>query len=140
MTRLEDLSNEIFFKIFDYLHTLDIFTAFSTLNQRITLILPSISLRTVVSSYHCHRQIKFLSSYIIDYTRQVVSICLEDFIRDFTSVISFFFIRHTFENLELCALYSSYWSIQIRTALQQLQKSHSAKIASIYRSKSYANL
>ncbi|CAF4845800.1 unnamed protein product [Rotaria sp. Silwood1] len=38
MTPLEDLSNELFFEIFDYLHALDIFMAFSTLNQRITLI------------------------------------------------------------------------------------------------------
>ncbi|CAF3657257.1 unnamed protein product [Rotaria sp. Silwood1] len=58
---------------------------------------------------------------LIDYTHQAVSISLEDSIRDFTSVISFFFIRHTFENLELCAIYSSHWSIQIRTALQQLK-------------------
>ncbi|CAF3013411.1 unnamed protein product [Rotaria sp. Silwood2] len=121
MTRLEDLSNEIFFEICDYLHALDIFTAFSTLNQRITLIISSIPLRIVVSSYHCHRQIKFLSSYLIGHAHQVVSISLEDSIRDFTSVISFFFIRHTFENLELCALYSSHWSIQLRTALEQLK-------------------
>ncbi|CAF5159773.1 unnamed protein product, partial [Rotaria sp. Silwood1] len=94
MTRLEDLSNELFFEIFGYLHGLDIFTAFSILNQRITLILSSISL---------------------------ISISLEDSILNFTSVISFFFIRHTFENLELCALHSSRWSIQIRTALQQLK-------------------
>ncbi|CAF1160065.1 unnamed protein product [Rotaria sp. Silwood1] len=104
ITRLEDLSNELFFEIFGYLHATDSFTAFSILNQRITLILSSISLRIVVSSH------------------QAVAISLEDFIRDFTSVISFFFIRYTFENLELCALYSSHWSIQIRTALQQLKK------------------
>ncbi|CAF3657273.1 unnamed protein product [Rotaria sp. Silwood1] len=103
MTRLENLSNELFFEIFGYLHGLDIFTAFSILHQRITLILSSISLRIVVSSH------------------QAVSISLEDSILDFTSVISFFFIRHIFENLELCALYSSRWSIQIRTALQQLK-------------------
>ncbi|CAF0820182.1 unnamed protein product [Rotaria sordida] len=121
MTRLEDLSNEIFFEIFDYLHALDIFTAFSTLNQRITLILSSIPLHIVVSSSHCHRQIKFLSFYLINHAHQVVSISLEDSIRDFTSVISFFFIQHTFENLEHCSLYSSYWSIQSRTALEQLK-------------------
>ncbi|CAF5101108.1 unnamed protein product [Rotaria sp. Silwood1] len=121
ITRLEDLFSELFFEIFDYLHALDVFTAFSTLNQRIILILSSIPLRIVVSSYHCHHQIKFLSSNLIDHTHQVVSVSLEDFVHDFTSVISFFFIRHTFENLELCALYSSHWSIQIRTALQQFK-------------------
>ncbi|CAF1119064.1 unnamed protein product [Rotaria sp. Silwood1] len=111
MTPLEDLSNELFFEIFDYLHALDIFMTFSTLNQRITLIRSSISLRIVVLSYHCHRQIKSPSSYLIDHTHQVVSISLEDSLRDFTSIISFFFIQHTLENLELCALYSSHWQI-----------------------------
>ncbi|CAF3622234.1 unnamed protein product, partial [Rotaria sp. Silwood2] len=44
-THLEDLSNEIFFEIFDYLHALDIFTAFASLNKRISSVLQLISLR-----------------------------------------------------------------------------------------------
>ncbi len=47
-THLEDLSNEIFFEIFDYLNALDIFTSFTSLNRRISSILQSISLRIVI--------------------------------------------------------------------------------------------
>ncbi|CAF4627275.1 unnamed protein product, partial [Rotaria magnacalcarata] len=56
-THLEDLANEIFFELFDYLHALDIFTAFASLNKRISSILRSIPLRIVISKTHCRNQI-----------------------------------------------------------------------------------
>ncbi|CAF3834434.1 unnamed protein product [Rotaria sordida] len=121
MTRLENLSNELFFEIFDYLHALDIFMGFSSLNERISMILSSIPLRVVVSSYHCYRQLEILSSYLTDHAHQVISLSLQNYVRDFSSVISFFFTRHTFENLELCAFYSDHSSLRLQNVIQQLQ-------------------
>ena len=60
-TQLEHLSNEIFFEIFDHLHALHIFTAFTSLNHRISAILHSIPLHVVISADHSRRQVEYLS-------------------------------------------------------------------------------
>ncbi|CAF3360899.1 unnamed protein product [Rotaria sp. Silwood2] len=94
---------------------------FSSLNERISMILSSIPLRVVVSSYHCYRQLEILSSYLTKHAHQVISLSLQNYVRDFSSVISFFFIRHTFENIELCTFYSDHSSLRPQNAIQQLQ-------------------
>jgi len=91
MTRLEDFSNEIFFEIFEYLHAIDIFMGFSALNQRISSILSSIHPRIIISSSDCRHQMKILSLNLINYAHQVISISLNDSLRDLSSVISFLF-------------------------------------------------
>jgi hypothetical protein len=80
-THFEDLSNEIFFEIFDYLNELDIFISFTSLNKRISSILQSIPLRINITQENCLRQIKILS-YLICYDHQVISITIFDKIRD----------------------------------------------------------
>jgi hypothetical protein len=62
-TQFKDLSNEIFFNISDYLHALNIFTAFYSLNQRISSILQFISLRIIITEDHCCGQVDYLSSH-----------------------------------------------------------------------------
>jgi hypothetical protein len=80
-THFEDLSNEIFFEIFDYLNALDIFISFTSLDKRISSILQSISLRINITQENCLRQIKILS-YLIYHDHQVISITIFDKIRD----------------------------------------------------------
>ncbi|CAF1208371.1 unnamed protein product [Rotaria sp. Silwood1] len=82
-THIEDLSNEIFFEIFDYLHALDIFAAFNSLNKKISFISQIISLRGIISNDYCHRQIDSLSSYLKFHSHQVISIKTYDPIRDY---------------------------------------------------------
>ncbi|CAF2753117.1 unnamed protein product [Rotaria sp. Silwood2] len=95
--------------------------AFSSFNQRISSILSLIHLRIVVSSFHCRREMEIHSSYLIDHVNQVVSLSLEDSILDLSSVISFFFNRHTFVNLELCAFYTNHSSLRLQNIIQQLK-------------------
>ncbi|CAF3590434.1 unnamed protein product [Rotaria sp. Silwood2] len=90
-TRLEDLSNEIFFEIFDYFHALDIFTSFTSLNQRISSILQLIPLRIIISHNNCRRQIDFLSSYLTYHDDQVISLKIHDTILDYSSIINLLF-------------------------------------------------
>lgn len=106
ISRFEDLSNELLLEIFDYLHALDLFEAFSSLNNRISSLLSFIRLHVIVSKLHCRRQIDLLSSYLIDHAHQVISISLEDQLRDFSSVIYYLFTKHTFENLQSCTFHS----------------------------------
>jgi hypothetical protein len=99
-THFEELSNEVFFEIFDYLHALDIFTGFTSLNKRISSILQSIPLRVVILSKHSRRQVDFLSSHLTFHAHQVISINIYNKIRDHTSAIDLLFHRHNFINLE----------------------------------------
>ncbi|CAF1176600.1 unnamed protein product [Rotaria sp. Silwood1] len=90
-THLEDLSNEIFFEIFDYLHALDIFTAFASLNKRILSILKSILLHVIILNSHYDREIQFLSSHLTFHGHQVISLKIHDTIRDRVPIISLLF-------------------------------------------------
>ncbi|CAF3327992.1 unnamed protein product [Rotaria sp. Silwood2] len=104
--QFEDLSNEIFFEIFDYFHALEIFTSFTSLNRRISSILQSIPLRIIILPDHCCRQINFLSSHLTNHVDQVISLEIFDTICDYASIISILFNRHNFCNLESCIFIS----------------------------------
>ena len=121
VTQLEDLSNDIFFEIFEYLHALDLFMAFSSLNRRIASILSSTPLRVVISKLHCRYQMRFLSSQLIDHTDQVISISLQDRLRDCSSVIPFLFNQHTFINLRWCRFFHIHPSSNLHHVMQKLQ-------------------
>lgn len=101
--QLEDLSNEIFFEIFDYFHAVDLCISFTSLNQRITSILHTIPLRVVIGRSHSRRQIDLLSSYLQFQAHQVISLKISDRIFDDHSAIRVFFHRHKFINLRFCS-------------------------------------
>jgi hypothetical protein len=122
-THLEDLSNEIFFEIFDYLHALEIFTAFTLLNQRISSILQIIPLRIFISNTDCRAQMEYLSSHLTYHAHQVISIDTYDKIRDCSSVISLFFNRHNFINLQSCILIAINPSTKLGNILKKLKSS-----------------
>ncbi len=120
-THVEDLSNEIFFEIFDYLHALDIFTGFTSLNQRISSILQSIPLRIIISR-NCYRyQIDFLSSYLTFHAHQVISLIMHDTIRDYPSVIGLLFNRHNFINLQSCIFLSINPLTKLKNVFKKIQ-------------------
>ncbi|CAF1271041.1 unnamed protein product [Rotaria magnacalcarata] len=120
-THLEDLSNEIFFEIFDYLHALDIFSAFASLNERISSILRSIPLRILISKNPCRNQIDFLSSHFTFHTRQAISIKIRDTIRDDASIVSLLFSRHDFINLQFCRLTTIDRSTKLDNVIKQIK-------------------
>jgi hypothetical protein len=120
-TYLEDLSNEIFFEIFDYFDAFDIFTSFTLLNQRITSILQSIPLRIIISNNYYRRQIDFLSSYLTIHAHQVISLKIHDQIIDYSSVISLLFNRHHFINLQSCTFLSFNSSMKLKNVIKQIQ-------------------
>ncbi|CAF4243328.1 unnamed protein product, partial [Adineta steineri] len=123
-TRFEDLSNEIFFEIFDYFDALDIFASFSLLNRRISSILQSISLHIVILKKHCRHQIDLLSSYLIFHDQQVTSIKIFDTIRDDSSIISLLFNRHNFINLKSCIFYAIDSSTRLDNVIKQIKNLH----------------
>lgn len=120
-TRLEDLSNEIFFEIFDYLSAIPIFTSFAFLNQRISSILQIIPLRIVVFDGHCRDQVEYLSSHLTYHEHQVISIVMRDEIRDCSSAISLLFNRHNFINLQICILLSITPSTKFGNILRKIK-------------------
>jgi len=120
-THLEDLSNEIFFEIFDYLHALDIFTAFNSLNKRILSILQSIPLRVIILNSHYSREIDFLSSHLTFHAHQVISLKSYDTIRDRSSIISLLFNRHHFINLQSCTFMSINPSTELENVIKQVE-------------------
>jgi len=120
-THFEDLPNEIFFEIFDYLHALQIFTGFSSLNQRISSILQLIPFRIIILHEHSRRQIDFLSSYLHFHAHQVISLKIYDTIRDYSSTINLLFNRHHFINLESCTFISINSSANLQNVIQQIK-------------------
>jgi hypothetical protein len=106
ITQLENLFNDLFLEIFDYLHAVDLFMALSSLNNRISSILASTQLHVVISELHSCHQIKFLSSHLTHHAHQVILVSLEDQVHDFSSVIPYFFNQHTFINLQSCIFHS----------------------------------
>ena len=101
-THLEDLSTEIFFEIFHYLHALDIFKAFSSLNRRISSILQIIPLRVVISYSHRRYHVDNLSSHLTSHAHQVISVNIFDTINDDSSIVHLLFSQHKFINLQSC--------------------------------------
>ncbi|CAF4953276.1 unnamed protein product [Rotaria sp. Silwood1] len=131
-THLEDLSNEIFFEIFDYLHVLDIFTGFTLLNRRISSILQSIPLHIVISGKHCRRQIDFLSSHLTFHEHQVISINISDTIRDDSSIISLLFNRHNFSHLKSCKLVLINSMTTLGNVIEQLKSLNTLVLLEIF--------
>ncbi|CAM4760894.1 unnamed protein product [Rotaria magnacalcarata] len=127
----EDLSNEIFFEIFDYLHALDIFASFTSLNERISSILQLIPLRIVVSNNNTRQQIKFLSSHLTCHDHQVISINIDN-IRDNSSVINFLFSRHNFINLQSCVFRSMKPTTKFENVMQQMKNLNRLVVFRIY--------
>ncbi|CAF1401717.1 unnamed protein product [Rotaria sordida] len=117
----EDLSNEIFFEIFDYLHALDIFTGFTSLNKRISSILESIPLRILNLYDHSRRQVDFISSHLTFHAHQVISINIYDKIRDYTSIIDLLFHRHNFTNLESCVLVANSSITKLENVIKRIK-------------------
>ncbi|CAF3684940.1 unnamed protein product [Rotaria sordida] len=120
-THLEDLSNEIFFEIFDYLHAFDIFTAFASLNKRILSLLQSIRLHVIILNSHYDREINFLSSHLTFHAHQVISLKCYDTIRNRSSIISLLFNRHHFVNLQSCIFIFDNPSIELENIIKQIQ-------------------
>ncbi|CAF1365586.1 unnamed protein product [Rotaria sordida] len=120
-THLEDLSNEIFFEIFDYLHALDIFTAFASLNKRILSILQSIRFHIMILNSHYDREINFLSSHLTFHAHQVISLKCYDTIRDRSAIISLLFNRHHFVNLQSCIFMLDNSSTELENVIKQVE-------------------
>ncbi|CAF5024889.1 unnamed protein product [Rotaria sp. Silwood1] len=114
-THLEDLSNEIFFEIFDYLHAL------TSLNTRILSILQSIPLHVIILNSHFDREIYFLSSHLTFHAHQVVSLYIYDTIRDRSSSISLLFNQHQFTNLQSCIFMSVNPSTKLENVIKQVE-------------------
>jgi len=120
-THFKDLSNEIFFEIFDYLHALDIFTGFTSLNQQISFILQSIPLRIIILYKHSRRQVELLSSYFTFHAHQVISIKTYDTIHDYSSVSNLLIDRHYFINLKSCTFIPINPSTKLDNVIQQIK-------------------
>jgi len=138
-TNFEDLSNEIFFEIFDYLHALAIFTAFTSLNKRISSILQSIPLHIIILKNNCRLQIDFLSSHLPFHAHQVISLAIHDTIRDDSSIISLLFSRHNFINLQSCKLLTVNPSTKLKNVIKQI-KSLNRLISFSIHQPNYTNL
>jgi hypothetical protein len=121
VTQFEHLSNDLLLEIFDYFHALDLFMAFSSLNQRISSILSSAELHVIISKIHCQHQMKFLSSHLTHHAHQVISLSLEDQLRDYSSVICFFFDQHIFTNLRSCRFCNIHSSSNFQNVIQGLE-------------------
>ena len=119
-TRFEDLSNEVFFEIFDYLNALQVLMAFTSLNKRISSILQLIALRVFIPYNSCRREIQFLSSHLTLHDHQVISIDIFDTIRDYSSAISLLFDGHNFVNLERCVFHSIHLSTNLPNIVKQI--------------------
>ncbi|CAF1021080.1 unnamed protein product [Rotaria sordida] len=131
-TQLEDLSNEIFFEIFDYLHMFDIFTGFSLLNRRISSILQSIPLHIVITNEYYRRHIDFLSSHLTFHEHQVISINISDIIRDDSYIIRLLFNRHNFPNLKSCKLLSIDSMTKLGDIIKQIESFNRLVILEIF--------
>ena len=120
-THLENLSTEIFFEILDYLHALDIFTAFSSLNRRISSILQIIPLRVVISYSHRRYHVDNLSSYLTSHAHQVISVDIFDTIDDDSSIVHLLFSQHKFINLQSCTFISIHPSTKLENVIEQIK-------------------
>ncbi|CAF4224087.1 unnamed protein product [Rotaria sp. Silwood2] len=120
-THFEDLSNEIFFEIFDYLQALEIFTDFTSLNKRISSILQSIPLRIIVLYNHSRRQVDFISSHLTFHAHQVILTKIYYKICDYTSVIDLLFHRHNFTNLESCLLVANSLPTKVENVIKLIK-------------------
>ncbi|CAF1072069.1 unnamed protein product [Adineta ricciae] len=119
--QFENLSDELLLEIFQYLHALDLFTAFSSLNNHFTSILSSVKLHVVINDLHSHHHVQFLSSFLHQHAHQVISISLHDQLHNMSSVIHFLFNQHSFENLRHCTFSSISSTTELITLVDQLK-------------------
>jgi hypothetical protein len=98
-TLLEDLSNELFCEIFDYLNAFDLFFAFVSLNSRISSVLKLTHLHVIIHSTDCRSQIQFLSHHLTFHSDQVISLNIDNKIHDQTNVVDYLYNRHLFLNV-----------------------------------------
>jgi len=120
-TKLENLSTEIFIEILDYLHAIDIFAAFGSLNRRISSILRSIHLNVTITSKHNPWHVELLSNHLIIHADQVISVSIDDHTQDRSSAIDLLFERHRFHNLRSCILKISCSFSKLTSFIQQLE-------------------
>lgn len=121
-TLLEDFPNEILCQIFDYLHALDLFWAFTSPNTRISSILKEIRLHVNISVMTSRGQLEFLSHHLIFHSDQVISLDVCDEVYDQTNVIEYLFGQHNFPNLRSCIFWSLDPSSKLENVLTQLKK------------------
>ncbi|CAF1059695.1 unnamed protein product [Adineta steineri] len=136
ITKFEDLSNEIFLEVFEYLHCLDLFMAFASLNNRFTFLLSLPQLHLIVNEYHFDYQIEFLSSHLIHRAHQVISISFHDQLCDYLGgVIYFFFNKHTFENLRSCIFHLNYLPWGLYDIMEKLKNFNKLVLFEIFQPK-----
>ena len=121
LTKFENLSTEIFIEIFDYLHAIDIFAAFGSLNRRISSNLFAIYLRVIITSKHHLRHIELLSNHLTIHADQVISLSINDDTKDRSSAIDLLFQRHRFDNVRSCIFKISCSLSKLTSFIQQLK-------------------
>lgn len=121
LTEFENLSTEIIIEILDYLHAIDIFAAFGSLNRRISSILRSIHLRIIITSKHHLQHIELLSNHLMIHADQVISLSINDDTEDRSSTINLLFQRHRFNNVRSCILKISSSFYKLTSFIQQLE-------------------
>ena len=135
VTRLEQLSNEIFCEIFNYLNAFDLFFAFTSLNSRISSILKLMRLHVLLHSTYCRRQVEFLSDNLTFHSDQVFSLDINDQICDQTNVVGYLFSRHSFLNLRSCTLWMLHSTPKLINVIEQLK--NQTQLVSIHIIQSY---
>jgi hypothetical protein len=121
LTKFEDLSTELFIEILDYLHAIDIFAAFGSLNRRIFFILRSIRLRVIITAKHHARHVKLLSNHLMIHANQVISLSINDDTQDRSSAIDLLFRRHRFDNVRSCIFKISCSFSKLTSFIRQLE-------------------
>jgi hypothetical protein len=120
LTKFENLSTEMFIEILGYLHAIDIFVAFGSLNRRMSSILRSIHLNVIITCEHHLRHIKLLSNNLIIHADQVISLSINDDTQACSSAMNLF-QRHRFYNLRSCILKISCSFSKLTSFIQQLE-------------------
>jgi hypothetical protein len=121
-TSFEDLSNEVFCEIFDYLNAFDLFLAFTSLNTRLSSILKFIRLHVTIDSMYCRRQIEFLSHHLTFHSHQIISLNICDIICNQINTIAYLFERYEFPNLRSCTFRCLDASSELKNVIKRLKK------------------
>lgn len=120
-TSFEELSNDLFCEIFDYLNVLDLFLAFASLNARISSVLNFIRLHVIIDSMYYRHQIEILSHYLTSRSHQVISLDICDKICDQINVIAYLFEQYKFPSLRSCIFRYLDTSSELENVIKQLK-------------------